>query len=377
MATTESTPRGNAPIKSWIALLGCKDEPADGVEDYCVFLGRALEKRGVRLERVRVPWRERGWLSALRELWREASAWYGRWVLLQYTALSWSRRGFPIGILAALAILKRRGVRCAVVFHEPSGFRGPRWIDRARGACQGWVVRALHRFSKKSIFTVPLNTVPKLPRDDERSAFIPLGANIPENLTNRSSTPDRNGVQKTVAVFCVSEPPHREQEISDIYYAARTAATDGTKLRVIFVGRGTFEAKAEIESAFKGSSIDVVNRGFCDGDEVSHIFGESDAMLAVRGKLNLRRASALAGLACGLPIIGYGGAARGTVIEEAGVALVPYGDQQELGKALQRVLTDPDLWKEMHEKNRHLQQEYFSWDVVAGSYVEFLAERRY
>src|SRR5487761_2159038 len=101
----------------WVALLGRKDEPTDGVEDYCTFLGRALADCGVELRAVRVPWLKQGWLGALRGLRRDAAAWRGQWVLLQYTALSWSRRGFPFGALAVLGVLRRRGVRCAVVFH--------------------------------------------------------------------------------------------------------------------------------------------------------------------------------------------------------------------------------------------------------------------
>ena len=106
---------------------------------------------------------------------------------------------------------------------------------------------------------------------------------------------------------------------------------------------------------------------------MTRIFSESDAMLAVRGRLYLRRGSALAGLACGLPIIGYAGSAQGTVIEEAGIALVPYGDAEALGAALRSVLTNPDLWREMHQKNLRIQQRVFSWKVIAASYAEFFA----
>ncbi len=32
-----------------VALLGRPDTPTDGVEDYCIFLGRALAARGIEL----------------------------------------------------------------------------------------------------------------------------------------------------------------------------------------------------------------------------------------------------------------------------------------------------------------------------------------
>ena len=365
----------SGPTETWIALLGRKDFPADGITDYCGYLGQNLATRGIELRIARVDWVEKGWLRAVVDLWRESRGWRGLWVLPQYTALGWSGRGFPLGIMISAAILRIRCARCAMVFHEPWGTEGPRLIDRIRCAFQNWTVRTLYRLSEKSIFTIPLSTIPWLPKGYAKCASIPLGPNIPENLTNRSSLQNENGNAKTVVVFCVSESPHGEREIGEIAAAMRFVESAGVKIRVIFVGRGTTEAKSAIDLAFANSSIEVYNRGLCEAEEVTRIFSESDAMVAVRGKLYLRRGSALAGLACGLPIVGYSGAATGTIIEEAGVTLVPFGDKQALGSALREVLTTPAIWKEMHEKNLRIQEKYLSWKVIAGSYADFLAGR--
>lgn len=297
------------------------------------------------------------------------------WILPQYTALGWSKRGFPVGALACAAILRLRGARCAMLFHEPEGVSGSRVLDQIRGAFQNWTVRTLHRFTEKSIFTIPLDTVSWLPRNDSKSASIPLGPNIPENLTNRSAMQHQSGSSKTVVVFCLSKSPYGEREIGDIASATRFAASLGIKLRVIFVGRGTSEAKNTIDSAFAESGIEVCNRGLCDAPEVTRIFSEADLMLAVRGSLYLRRGSALAGLACGLPIVGYGGAALGTIIEEAGIALVPFGDHQALGRAIRDIVSNADLWRQMHEKNLYIQQKYLSWNVIAAEFVRVLDAR--
>jgi glycosyltransferase involved in cell wall biosynthesis len=368
----ESTQKEKAPAETWIALLGRRDAPADGIADYCAYLGQNLAKRGIELTAVRVEWTRDGWLRALGDLWRKSKDWRGMWVIPQYTALAWSRRGFPAGALACAVILRFRGARGAMLFHEPWGVSGPRTIDRIRGAFQNWTVRALYRFTEKSIFTIPLDTVPWLPRNDAKSASIPLGPNIPENLTNRSESQNRDGSAKTVVVFCVSESPHGEREIDDIASATRFAASGGIKLRVVFVGRGTSEAKNTIDRAFAESDIEVCNRGLCDALEVTRIFSEADLMLAVRGRLYLRRGSALAGLACGLPIVGYGGAASGTFIEQAGIALVPFGDRQALGRAVRDIISNADLWRDMHEKNLFIQQKYLSWNVIAAHFVRQL-----
>lgn len=46
---------GNA--HRWIALLGRRDGPTDGVADYCTHLGAALGLHGYELEIAPVPWR--------------------------------------------------------------------------------------------------------------------------------------------------------------------------------------------------------------------------------------------------------------------------------------------------------------------------------
>src|SRR5579859_6478733 len=104
MLSHEASPSEPNPQTQWVALLGRRDIPVDGVEDYCTFLAAGLARQGVQLTQVRVKWVERGWVGALRQLGREVKAWRGRWVLLQYTALAWSRRGFPVWTLAVLRL---------------------------------------------------------------------------------------------------------------------------------------------------------------------------------------------------------------------------------------------------------------------------------
>jgi glycosyltransferase involved in cell wall biosynthesis len=367
----ESMQEESGATEKWIALLGRKDVPADGIVDYCACLGKNLAKLGIELKPVRVEWATNGWLRALADLWRCSKDWRGKWVIGQYAAMGWSNRGFPVGGLACAAILRVRGVRGAMVFHEPWGTAGPRLIDRGRCAFQNWTVRNLYRFTEKSVFTVPLSSVWWLPRNDAKSAYIPLGSNIPENLTNRSELQNQNGASKNVVVFCLGDSPHGEREVADVAAATRVAASAGTRIRVVFVGRGTTEARTAIERAFAGASVEVSIRGLCEATEVARIFSESSAMIAVRGSLYPRRGSALAGLACGLPIVGYDGEAAGTLIEAAGVALVPFGDNQALGSALREILTNEALWREMHEKNLRIQQQYLSWNVIAAKFATF------
>jgi glycosyltransferase involved in cell wall biosynthesis len=361
--------------RQWIALLGRRDVPADGIEDYCAFLGRALAPHDVDLKLVRVNWNERGWLSALRQLSRDAAEWRGGWVLLQYTALAWSRRGFPIGAWAVLEVLRRRGVRCVVIFHEPGRQTGNgRLLQRVRGVCQDWVARRLYRGAARSIFADRLETIPWLPRGGAKAAFIPIGANIPAPPPRADYGAASNGGLKSVAVFCLSDAPNVHREVGDISYAMRSLVAKDVKLRLVLLGRGTAEARDEIMRAFEGIPVDVVNLGLRGAEEISRTLSESDAMLCVRGTLFPRRGSALAGIACGLPIIAYEGVMDIFPVSEAGVCLVPYGDRQALGDALAQILLDSGLHEQLRARSLRAYERYFSWDVIAGEMVRVLQE---
>ena len=371
-ANANAITSGSDTHAEWLAVLGRREMPTDGVEDYCDSLAEALARRGIKLKKMRIGWAERGWLAAWQELRRQGESWRGRWVVLQYTALAWSRRGFPLGALAVAWILRRRGARMAVVFHEHCGVPSRGLVGKIRERFQNFVVRRLYRSAAKSIFTSPLRRIAWLPPRASRAAFIPIGANIPAPAVNGSRAGLAGRNSRTIAVFCVGDPPYRSREISDIAYAARSLASNGTELRVVFLGKGTAEAKDEIQRAFEGTGVEVSNLGVLSAEAVAGVLAKSDSMVCVRGALYPGRGSALAGVCCGIPIIGYAGACEGTPFAEAGVELVPYADREALAGAVARVLKDPQLWRDLHERSVRAQQKYFSWDVIAASFGEAL-----
>src|ERR1019366_10494963 len=87
---------GPNPGLAAIALLGRLDQPTDGVRDYCSLLSQAFLRRGDRLDLAELRWEHQGWVKSLWQLWRDSRGWTGRWGLFQYTALMWSRKGFPV-----------------------------------------------------------------------------------------------------------------------------------------------------------------------------------------------------------------------------------------------------------------------------------------
>jgi glycosyltransferase involved in cell wall biosynthesis len=372
-AASTHSPRSLNPV-NWIALLGRPDKPTDGVEDYCTFLAKALQDHGTTMDLQRVRWMEEGWFLGLWQLWRRSAAWRGQWVLLQYTALSWSRRGIPFGALVTLAILRRRGVRCAVVFHEPSRqTQSPiRWIDRIRGAAQDWVIRKLYDRASKSIFTVPLETVAWLHAGKDKAAFIPIGANIPERVQRRTG-PAQAGKVKTVIVFGVSDSPEAAiPEVNVISAVMLEAYKALGKLRLVVAGRGALEAGELFAKALQGRDIDLVVHGVLPAERIADEFESADALLFVRGPITTRRGSAMAAIACGVPIVGYRGPELSSVLEAAGVEWCTWQDREGLARGLIRVLSDSQRWMELHERNLEVQKNYFSWNRIAERFQGFL-----
>jgi glycosyltransferase involved in cell wall biosynthesis len=333
-----------------------------------------MSELGIHLEPVRVEWAERGWSGALLQLWKDAGAWRDKWALMQYTAGAWSRFGFPFGALVAMSVLRFRGVRCAVMFHEPYHWESEPsgWIGGFRSASQDWIVHKLYLGADRAVFADPLEAVHWLPEGCGKAAFIPIGGNVPEPKTRSGFDISKRSSQKAVAVYCLSDPPNLDRELDDISYAMRMVSADGSRPRLVLLGKGTSEAGPQVQRKFEDAPVDVVNLGIRSAEEVSQVLGEVDAMLCVRGRLFPRRGSALAGIACGVPVIAYAGPAQQTPIAKAGVEFVPYGDRGALAATLARVLTDDSLQLELRARNRRAQERYFSWNRIARRYADFL-----
>src|SRR5271165_202506 len=209
-----------------IALLGFKDTPTDAVEQYCRYLGAALQSHDLQLEIRRVPWEVHGWRDALDALRLQAASWRGRWVLVQYTALAWSVRGFPYKFSRVLQILQSAEARIAIVFHDVEPFRGPRLVDHLRTRVQLHTMRRALALADLAVFTIPLDKLSWIEGSSSRAHFIPVGPNlpIPVPLQQEVSRAGKSSATPTIGVFIITggEPGARETKI--ILAAVRHAA---------------------------------------------------------------------------------------------------------------------------------------------------------
>lgn len=377
--TLQSTPpsldsRRNAGLAP-IALLGRLDRPTDGVRDYCALLADALARRGERLEVAELRWESRGWLRALRQLWRGSRAWTGRWVLFQYTALMWSRRGFPFGALAVLRLLRLRGAKLCVVFHDVTNESRSGLIQRVRVGFQYWAMRTAFLWASRCVLTVPVSQVPWLPRNAEKAVSIPVGANIPEKGCPIETLSAPQLAAPVVAVFGITYGTQGREEIKGIGYAVKHAKSKLAHLSLVAFGRGSIEAESPLREEVEGAGVELMVLGLLPAEQIQDVLAGVGVMLCVRGQVSSRRGSAIAGIVCGLPIVGYRGAETGFPITEAGVLLFDKRDREGLAEALVRVLTDPQLYGELRQRSLTAAREHFSWDAIAAQFVKALADR--
>ena len=360
-------------MKTWIALMGKRNTPTDGVADYCAFLGAALAKLDVKLETAHVRWNELGWDAALKELSDRAAAWRGQLVFLQYTALAWSERGFPWAVLRVVKGLRRSGARVAVVFHEyerqdarPSFIRPLRWMMQDR------VIRRLCRHADLSVFSVPAEKINWLRDVYCKAAFIPIGANIPEPPETLPPEPS-DASERTIAMFCFTSAFNRETEIREVATAAQAAALSGRAVHLQILGRGSDEVLPGLAKSLQDTNVRVSSTGILTAEEISNRLSRADLLLFVRGQIEQTRGSVLAGVACGLPIVGYDGRVQGTPLADAGLHLAPFRDGTKLATAVLEVLDDVNLQRELRQRSLNAHRRHFAWDAIAKAYVEACA----
>jgi glycosyltransferase involved in cell wall biosynthesis len=358
-----------------VALLGRKDEPTDAVEDYSRHLGEALRAHDFQLEIRRVPWNQCGWSASFEALRLQAESWRDTWVLVQYTALAWSSRGFPRRFLSMLRVLRRAGARIMVVYHDVDPFDGNRLIDRLRRSIQVKVMRDALLHADRAVFTVDLDRLQWLPRPSDNSTFIPVGANLPFPIAEQQHVELHS--PPTIAVFSITGGTSGERETRNIIAAVRFASGKLGALRLNVFGRHAEERESALWEGLREVPVELQVQGVVDDANLIEQFAASDVLLFVRGPISSRRGSAIAGISCGLPVIALQGAGTAAPITETGVLLVAEQAsetalQLKLGEALVRVLSEKDLRAELVQRNRTAQEQHFSWSAIAKRYVKLL-----
>jgi glycosyltransferase involved in cell wall biosynthesis len=359
----------NLPV---IALLGRKDEPTDAVEEYCRYLGTALHSHDIQFEIRRVPWETHGWSDSLTTLRLQAADWRDRWVLVQYTALAWSSRGFPQKFLRALNILKSAGTRIGIVFHDVEPFSGTRLIDSVRRLVQVRTMRRALTLADLAVFTVPPGKLSWLPAVPPQAAFVPVGPNLPMPPAPLAHPQD---VVPTIGVFSITGGESGTRETQIILGAVRHAAQKLGKLRLSVFGRHAELRESDLRDGLRDLPVELSVEGVVEPAQVVQKLSACDVLLFVRGGISSRRSSAIAGIACGLPLIAFSSSATAPPVTDAGVVLVPPDQLDQLNAALVRLLSDHVYRADLAARSRAAYQTHFVWSAIAVRFSALLKTR--
>lgn len=321
----------------------------------------------IQLDIRRVPWELHGWPDSLDALRLMATKWRGTWVLVQYTALAWSTRGFPHKILRVFEILRNAGAQIGVVFHDVEPFPTKKLSATIRRFVQLRTMRQLLSRADLAVFTVPIEKITWLPGTPPNAVFIPVGPNLP--VTANSSVSHQ---PPTIAVFSITGGESGESETRAIVNAVRFAAQKLGPLRLSVFGRHSELREAPLREGLRDVPVQVSVEGVLPGEQVAQRLCDSDVLLFVRGGISSRRGSAIAGIACGLPVIASADSETAAPITDAGVAFISLDRPDEINAALVRVLSDSAYRQDLAARSRAAYRAHFSWTAIASQFAPLL-----
>ena len=270
-----------------------------------------------------------------------------------------------------LKTLKAAGARVAVVYHDAEPYSGTRVIDRLRRRVQLRTMRKALRVSEAAVFTVPPEKLSWSKAPGGRRLFIPVGANLPTSGAAASKNISTNE-KMSIAVFGITGGGAGKKEVENIAEAVRFAASQVGNLRLLVLGRNSRSFEGQLKASLNGSAVELHVLGLLSSEDVARTLCVSDVFLFVRGHISTRRGSAIAGIACGLPIVAFEGAETSPPITEAGLALYSPQKKADLGDVLVRVLKDEHYRTSLAKRSWLAHAQYFSWRAIAARYADFM-----
>jgi glycosyltransferase involved in cell wall biosynthesis len=236
---------------------------------------------------------------------------------------------------------------------------------------QRQIMRQMLHSSERGILTVPAGQLSWIAAQTKKAVFIPVGANF-SRRTSEGHGKIRENEMPTVAVFGVTGGVAGQQELLQIAGALRLATEKLGKLRLLVFGRNADSAEENLREKLRDLPVVLRVTGVLPENELEPLLNSADVLLFVRGSISTRRGSAIAGIACGLPVIAIAGNETAAPITDAGLVLVSDANERAWGEALVRVLGDPEYHAMLAERSRVAYVNHFSWDAIAARYARVL-----
>ena len=221
-----------------------------------------------------------------------------------------------------------------------------------------------------AIFTVPPEKLSWLSRQPPNAVFIPDGPNLP--IAGSSSVAHN---PPTVAVFSITGGPAGHRETRTIIDTLRCTSQKLGPLRLSVFGRHSELREAALRDGLRDVPVQVSVEGILPDQQVAERLCAADVLLFVRGGISSRRGSAIAGIACGLPVISSANSETAAPITDAGVVFISLDHPDEINAALVRVLSDSVFRQDLAARSRTACRDHFSWTAVARRFAPLLQHR--
>jgi glycosyltransferase involved in cell wall biosynthesis len=221
-----------------------------------------------------------------------------------------------------------------------------------------------------AVFTVPLDKISWLSAVPANATFIPVGPNLPIPLTPLVGSGRQN--VPTIGVFSITGGQQGAHETELILGVVRHASQVLGKLRLSVFGRHAELREADLRTGLQNLPIELSVEGVAKPEQIVQKLSVCDVLLFVRGGISSRRSSAIAGIACGLPVIAFSGSETAPPITDAGVVLVSPDQPDQLNDALTRVLSDREYRIDLAARSRAAYQSHFAWSSIAARFAVIL-----
>ncbi|HUL35279.1 MAG TPA: hypothetical protein VL128_15450 [Candidatus Eisenbacteria bacterium] len=321
-----------------------------------------------------------------------------------------------------LNILKSSGARVGVVYHDVEPYSSARLVDKLRRIAQTRVMRHALKLADLAVFTVPLYKLSWLPfvptnalytdpyapsnrkistdsyerhvlkmskqaferfearnkvADNpsptlQRCHFIPVGPNLP---IAEVATPRKHPSEvPTVGVFSITGGEQGTRETETIVMAAKSVCKKLGRIRLLVFGRHAEIREASLRRGLQNTEVELSVEGLLAPTEIVARIRSCDILFFVRGGISTRRSSAIAGIACGVPMVAFVGPETSWPFPDAGVVLVSPDHPKELIDAANLLLTNTEFREGMALANCIVYQEHFSWVTIAHRYAAVLSK---
>jgi len=352
--------------------LYCPDLPPvrGGVADHTLVLARALASRGIEVAVLGsrgdpaifspIPCRtgvsHRPGASGLAAACRAMGLTH---LLVQYVPFLFARRGLAPLLIASVGRAARMGVRVGLFIHEP-WVPPTRLVWRLTGPPMRRQLLALVRRAD-AVFT-PVSAFADLVRPAARPGVpctvVPIGATIPVLAADRAECRRALGLgPEDVAVGVLS--PAAAGALTSWVVAAAAATQPQPEVHWIVAGNGS-----ETEQPGFPEGPRVRRLGWLPADALSRTLRALDIAVApfIDG-LSLRRTSAMAALAHGVPLV----SSRGPLFDPAlADATICAGDPEEFTAELRRLIDDPGARRALGVRGEAFHRSSASVEVAAA-----------